>query len=110
MNDLFVTHEIAKELNKLGFDKNCIGYFKYSVHTNHYELKFSNYSINKWYSSNEVAAPLWQQVIDWFEEKFNYNIKYNTHKKTMEYNVLMAIRYQKMLIENKECQTELNAQ
>lgn len=78
MKKQFVTYEIALKLKELGFDEECMAYYK--------DKKMSG--VNKWNredfefhsinikdvtntTSEIVLAPLWQQVIDWFREKYN---------------------------------------
>lgn len=92
MKDQFATYEIAKKLKKLGFDQKCIAWFS----PNHPEIAegtliyikqgqfdasipaftdsdkvnvFSN--LSKEDVAPPVAAPLWQQAIDWLREKHN---------------------------------------
>jgi hypothetical protein len=69
MKDQFVTFEIAKELKELGFDEPCLARFNKS--------KFQMNRLRDWYKHNSgeidkiyLSAPLWQQVINWFREKY----------------------------------------
>ena len=61
MQEQFVTYEIALKLKELGFDEKCLGYYA----GDHLIL-----SVRQQYYPNKVTkAPLWQQVIDWFEKQ-----------------------------------------
>ena len=80
MEEQFATYEIALKLKELGFDEDCSAVF--------YQGKFMNGHIEPhvWYLVNSIStnsdcnsldivtAPLWQQVIDWFREKYNIHI------------------------------------
>ena len=66
MEKQFVTCDIALKLKELGFDERCLGFF---------ERKNLIYEWSKRYIYRDtISAPLWQEVIDWFIEKYNYNI------------------------------------
>lgn len=71
----FATYEIALKLKELGFDEVCLAvYFK-----NKFQL-VKGFNINNvdLHVANEfggILAPLWQQVIDWFREKYNLCIE-----------------------------------
>ena len=76
MEEQFVTYEIALKLKNLGFNEGCLAIF--------YRGKFMNGRIEPYVwnlvnsiktnsDSNNldiVTAPLWQQTIDWFREKY----------------------------------------
>lgn len=74
LENLFVTYDIALLLKDLGFDEECFGFFTYlgeiRRYTNHdgdlnefQSVKNSKIKMGeKW-----CVAPLWSQVIDWFE-------------------------------------------
>ena len=85
MNDQFVTYEIALALKELGFKEKCL-----TAYTNKGELGsvwnvdpdicegelLMEYADNSLYCINGellldyIAASLWQQVIDWFNNKY----------------------------------------
>jgi len=70
MKNQFVTYEIAKALKELGFIDPCLAWY------NDYGTLFM---VNQVYGDSNInttnfsenLAPLWQQVIDWFDEKYN---------------------------------------
>lgn len=67
MEKQFVTYEIALKLNKLGFNEECLGYFRNNTKSFHLG---EDTRVQK----DSVLAPLWQQVVDWFREKHNIHI------------------------------------
>lgn len=80
MKEQFVTYEIAQKLKDLGFNKECLAHYKTTLGFDNVEFNIckSNYNSGKYVSIPEdfhVDAPLWQQVIDWFREKFKYHIE-----------------------------------
>ena len=104
MKDQFVTHEIALKLNELGFDEGCICLYGsediYSDFTGgHLEDKsFTKNSELPDPSDHWVAAPLWQQAIDWFREEHDTII--NIH--------IGRDRNVSSIYDNKNYQPELN--
>lgn len=89
----FCNYEIALKLKELGFDKECLASYYTDDERNYskngeYDVRkklsssidfdpFKNDFDNFYKNSDKdyyVAAPLWQQVIDWFREKYDVNI------------------------------------
>ena len=68
MKEEFATYEIALKLKELGFNEECLGY--YHVNEGYTKGYAFCYSENTRTSDCSVLAPLWQQVIDWFREKY----------------------------------------
>lgn len=69
MKDQFVTYEIAKKLKELGFNEDCFGCYKvepFDPPYLHDSTRGQNSSFGKW-----VAAPLWQQAIDWLRVEYD---------------------------------------
>ena len=76
MKEQFATYEIALAVKELDFNEPCFAYyvndaFNFKIYLN----KDANYNYD-FTVGNLVAAPLWQQVIDWFYEKHNIEITY----------------------------------
>jgi len=64
MKHLFVPYELALKLrNTKQFEEKCLAYY----HDISYELTIGVYKNSDFYKC--VAAPLFQQVVDWFREK-----------------------------------------
>jgi len=87
MEKQFVTYDIALTLKELGFDEPCMARFE--IRTN--ELTevmspklqmFVRTESQEEFSWQICSAPLWQQVIDWFMEK--YDIIINVDMNCME--------------------------
>lgn len=69
MKHLFIPYELAVKLKKLGFDEDCFGGFDA-----YKELRFDYVGMvkNSHFNMpprNHVAAPLYQQVVDWLRDK-----------------------------------------
>ena len=84
MKDLFVDYNIALELKRLGFDKECIAYYH-----NHVEPSFienldrgeTTTNLKQTLYSTDCVAPLKSKVFQWFREKHDlmYKIEWNKH-------------------------------
>lgn len=80
MQKQFVTYPIALKLKELGFDEPCLGF--YDTHLNlqlgHKPEYLINIEKGNYIFGNDkikiLLAPLYQQVIDWFREKYNIMI------------------------------------
>jgi hypothetical protein len=70
MEKQFCTYEIALKLKELGFNENCIATFGENQVFDLQDFE-QNYDT---FPSHIIAAPLWQQVIDWFRDKLNIKI------------------------------------
>ena len=93
MKEQFVTYEIALALKELGFDEECLAYFNndkyHDLHHSCENVMEGNFVINNY---NELKAPLWQQVIDWFDNK-NIIISIDINPGTLFYRVHLYKRY-----------------
>lgn len=68
MKDQFVTYDIALKLKKLGFNENCFAKINYRD-----DLVFcTDKLISNQFLHLSFAVPLWQQVVDWLNEKGIY--------------------------------------
>lgn len=74
MEKEFVIYLIALTLKELGFDEECLAYWKNDeiiLYSSKPEITqkviFDNYG--------GIKAPLWQQCIDWFREEYKLYIK-----------------------------------
>jgi hypothetical protein len=112
MEKEFVTYEQALVLKELGFDEPCFGFYKLKHSNVYYDTivqtqihKFRNNSDLNLYSDlkEKIAAPLKQQVFDYFRNKYNliyqinylYNGNYQViiHKNTHEYMEIIESKY-----------------
>lgn len=99
MKEQFVTYEIALKLKELGFDEPCFAHFLYKDNITYKRaiqlksdkmLYYCQQNINPYNQYKEMCtAPLWQQVFDWLEEKFQLNIQieYNETQKWWRYDI-----------------------
>lgn len=78
MQEQFVTYEIAKKVNKSGFTGNCLGAYEY---TKECVLFYTGGA----YPITATKAPLWQQVIDWLREKYQYHFELIPDEETKEW-------------------------
>lgn len=73
MKHLFVPYEIALKLKELGFGGPCLGYYPYGSKDVHVVMYLNS---SEWKDRDfpMTAAPLYQQVVDWFWEKHHIHI------------------------------------
>lgn len=90
MEELFVSYELAKKLEEKGFDESCLARYhriqpielRLSVGRSDFKSeprksKFNSIFIERLDGGKQYpfySAPLYQQVIDWFDSKHNFNI------------------------------------
>lgn len=91
LQKLFAPIEIAKELRVLGFNEPCFAVYAIEHQSTDESSTFYRFltidqlckenneflatdDIRNSYSGDDVTAPLYQQVIDWFREKHNLHI------------------------------------
>jgi hypothetical protein len=95
MKEQFVSYEIALELKKLGFKEECLAkYCRYNPTDNielfpHSQNFFDGYfdgCVNA-FKEDKIAAPLWQQVIDWFRDVHGINIQLDVRDNPMVENI-----------------------
>lgn len=70
MKKQFVTYEIALKLKELCFNEMCIATYDENREFNLQDFE-QNYET---FPLHILAAPLWQQVIDWFRDKYSLYI------------------------------------
>ena len=77
MKHLFVPYEIAKQLKDKGFNEPCIGSYesredKVTLHLDElYNSSYTRFLDERHY---RLCVPFYQQVIDWFREKYEIAI------------------------------------
>jgi hypothetical protein len=79
MNHLFVPYELAVLAKEKGFDERCLGYWNYS--SNEINSRFITHVIGIQPSSypDRVCCILYQQLVDWFREKYEVDIRIDPH-------------------------------
>lgn len=60
MKEQFANYKISLELNKLGFDEECLGCFPLRIDPSIHILEIGNTVLNN--SKTSIKAPLWQQA------------------------------------------------
>ena len=90
MKEQFVTYDIAIKLKEKGFDEVCLAYYYNNPHVTksdkglngiylfgngedfiNKKLKCKNFVMEEGFcNDNYIAAPLWQQVLNWLADKY----------------------------------------
>jgi len=94
MRQEFIPCEQALELNKLGFDEKCIGWYPYDAAA----LSVDGVYIGERRSGSYkllTYAPLYQQAFRWFREKYNIRIGID-YKSTEENGYYYTISWQSL--------------
>ena len=104
MEKQFVTYIIALKLKELGFDEECFGWYginKEFIFPANNTLHSANSKMSN--SLIKCSAPLWQQVIDWFREKYDIVIEivrqkyFDTYANSYAYEVVCKVYKNKEL-------------
>lgn len=92
MNHLFVPYELAVKLKEKGFDEPCFGLFdNEELEYNGEERIFPFKNFMPFVDTSLVAAPLYQQVVDWLREKYRINTYANSLSLTGYYGFVGEI-------------------
>jgi hypothetical protein len=67
MNKEFVLYELAVKLKEKGFEEDCLAH--YTLHGKQLIIRQTEFTYQ-----GVILAPLYQQVVDWFETKHNLHI------------------------------------
>jgi len=93
---LFVDYDLAVELKNKGFDMPCLGFYSRNRFCFNDEMdessNQSDYSINSQLDSYFVAAPLIDQVIEWFIQEHNINVYSQRNGLTNDYYTFVFCR------------------
>lgn len=79
LKHLFVPYELAVKLKEKEFNEPCIAYYHEDNKTNLFNISHNQFSdefstVNN-NSSHLICSPLYQQVVDWFREKYKLHIE-----------------------------------
>lgn len=82
IEDNFVPREIAYRLKDLNFDEECLCYIDADTDNieffEYYDCDRSNSTLQSEYGGNKFCtAPLYQQVLQWFREKYKIHIQFD---------------------------------
>ena len=81
----FCSYEIALKLKELGFNEVTFTYFKENCTLEENIICLNGVKFWNLSDIKEIAAPLWQQVIDWFREKHDIHIEIELTDNTTEF-------------------------
>lgn len=72
IKSLFVTYEMALKLYEKGFNEYCIVNYdnkKLNNYPHPLDMGISNIELKRFNKNNSITAPLYQQVVEWFDKK-----------------------------------------
>lgn len=72
IKDLFAPYEIAVMAKEKGFDERCLGYKNSERFLYNYEYDW--FTNDKQKLTDFIAAPLYQQIVDWFRDKHKIHL------------------------------------
>jgi hypothetical protein len=91
MKEQFIDYTIALELKELGFDEPCLALLDSNneLYTDGKSEHFKSQEKVQYIFGNDIVevilAPLWQQIIDWFREKYGLHIDIGLEDKEKGY-------------------------
>lgn len=68
MKDLFVPYNLSLKLEEIGFNEECIATID---QTEFIHIKGTRYPPRGSMVYNEINCPTWDQVFDWFDDRYN---------------------------------------
>ena len=74
MKHLFVPYDIALALKEKGFDESCLAFYYGQLKKLEIGFNWLSEGCRNSLIESFIAAPLYQQVCDWFREKHNIHI------------------------------------
>ncbi len=89
MKELFVSYEISKALKEKGFNEPCFRWYKNGIDANY----FGEDQLNSDCVGYDCVAPLYQQVISWFEKNMIFIFIDLEHLGSDEYGFRYIIKY-----------------
>lgn len=103
MKNQFVTLEIAKQLKDKGFNEKCIAYYtadknELQLVQGYNNLMFADY-VHLSNTVKSVPAPLWQQVIEWFDLR-GIAIMHYFNTNAMEWQYIIVEKQTKSMSDN----------
>ena len=114
MKEQFVPYKITLLLKEAGFGEQCLAYYDNAEYT----LRSIDTDFVNFRSIGEcIAAPLWQQAIEWFEDKHNIILSRNVNYSSLN-GVLVHVGHNYRLsrvgmvgdpIFTKECPSRIEA-
>ena len=75
MEKEFIPYEQALKLKELGFDEICLAVYFNNKFKLVKDLNINNVDLHVATEIDAILAPLWQQVVDWFREKYSIFIE-----------------------------------
>jgi hypothetical protein len=123
MDEQFVPYELALKLKEKGFDEPCLGYYREDAQKKdgtlyEYITPYHYDEVKECEHMIPVFAPLYQQAMEWFDDKYNiifsrninYTIKNCDEILHIGHNYkLVRVGMSDKLIWTKECSTRLEA-
>lgn len=71
MKHLFIPYDISRQLKDKGFNEECLAFFRGNQESLTTELPAKRNKNSMFVDATSVAAPIYQQALDWFREKHN---------------------------------------
>ena len=78
MEKLFIPYELSLLAKEKGFDEQCLALYTYTKERILIKTFIKQDEANLFFGG--ISAPLYQQIIDWFREKYNIIIVINQSK------------------------------
>lgn len=88
MKELFLDYQLSLEMKEIGFDEPCFGW-----HSKKY-LSLQIEGVESVDMNDDVLAPTYQQVLDFFREKHGIHIMFIFHPTSQTYGYCIYGKYQ----------------
>ena len=69
MESLFCPYDLALELKELGFNEECIMFYRGIENELVYSFEYKRFKNSQYVDKTSVSAPLWQQAFKWLYQE-----------------------------------------
>ena len=105
MEKEFVPYDLAVKLKELGFDEECLTKWGCTSLRFYENYKPCSNKDDIVLSGDVIAAPLWQQILDWFHKEYNLFAEFSFNTLRNKYDWCIPVNINKGYCSQEEYNT-----